>query len=187
MAESVGKEVKLVDRRSQFCRPRTHRLQRIGCLLALLAIVSLLAACARGQTEIGPPEIRYGEDVCAACAMIISDPRFAAGYVVEHKPGRYESLAFDDIGDMLTHPAHTPDAKIVAWYVHDYVGEEWLDATTAHYVVSPQIASPMGHGIAAFATLDAAEALALETGSTVLTWPALEEHAAATAGSMHSH
>lgn len=162
----------------------------VGLLLVLLGGL-LLGGCSRGQTEIAPPEIHYGEDVCAACNMIISDPRFAAGYVVERKPGRYESLAFDDIGDMLTHQdaaaATATDVKIVAWYVHDYASEEWLDATVATYVVSAAIMTPMGHGVAAFASQAAAQEMAAAQDGEVFTWPELLDHTMESAGAMHQH
>lgn len=133
----------------------------------------LLAACARGATEVKPPDIRYGEDVCTECNMIISDPRYAAGYAYEIGDGRYESLAFDDIGDLLAHLEKQPARKIVAWYVHDYATEEWLDATAAYYVVSDQILSPMGHGIAAHATRAAAEEMGQAKAGLVLDWHGL--------------
>jgi copper chaperone NosL len=133
----------------------------------------LLAGCARGSAEPAPPEIRYGEDICQECQMIISDPRFAAGYAYEIGPGRYQSLAFDDIGDMLAHAARHPEHAVVAWYVHDYHSQEWLDATQAIYVRSSALHTPMGHGLAAFADPAAAQALAAERGGTVLTWEEL--------------
>lgn len=145
---------------------------RLVLLLALL----LLAACAQGSAEATPPEIRFGEDLCAHCNMIISDPRFAAGYAHELSPGRYESLAFDDIGDMLAMAAANPNHSVVAWYVHDYIGEEWIDATTATYVVSPEISTPMGFGIVAYAAADAAASMAAEVGGEVLTWQELQSH-----------
>jgi copper chaperone NosL len=141
--------------------------------LLLLLIVILTVGCAAGSTTIAPPTIRYGEDLCAECSMIISDPRFAAGYAYELSAGRYESLAFDDIGDLLVHMTKHPDRKAVAWYVHDYASEEWLDATAAYYVVSETIPTPMGHGIAAHATVAAAEAMAAEQTGVVLEWEAL--------------
>ncbi len=49
-------------------------------VLLFLALALLAAGCAQGTAEIKPPEIRYGEDVCVECKMIISDPRFAAAY-----------------------------------------------------------------------------------------------------------
>ena len=105
-------------------------------LLLLLVVGLLLAACARGETTPNPPTIRYGEDTCTHCNMIISDPRYAAGYAHEISPGRYESLAFDDIGDLLADLGEQSERHIVAWYVHDFETEEWLDATTAYYVIS---------------------------------------------------
>lgn len=152
---------------------------RLVLLLALL----LMAGCAQGSAEVAPPEIRYGEDLCAHCNMIISDPRFAAGYAHELSPGRYESLAFDDIGDMLAMAEANPDHAIVAWYVHDYTSEEWIDATTAHYVVSEQISTPMGFGMVAHADEQAAVAQAAETQGEVLTWEELQ--ALDTAHGMH--
>lgn len=146
-------------------------------LLGLLLLVLIAVfGCAEGSTVIAPPEIRYGEDLCAECNMVISDPRYAAGYVYASGNGRYQSLAFDDIGDLLAHHRKHPEHSVVAWYVHDYQSEAWLDATTAYYVVSAAIHSPMGHGIAAHAEKAAAEAMAATYAGDVLTWEALLTH-----------
>ncbi|GIV78827.1 MAG: hypothetical protein KatS3mg050_3221 [Litorilinea sp.] len=149
-------------------------MRQIGKILLLfLALSGILSGCARGSAEPAPPEIRYGEDICQECQMIISDPRFAAGYAYELGPGRYQSLAFDDIGDMLAHAARHPEHVIVAWYVHDYHSQEWLDATQAIYVRSSALHTPMGHGLAAFADRAAAETLAAEREGELLTWEEL--------------
>jgi copper chaperone NosL len=131
-------------------------------MLSLFVLLLWLAGCAQGQTVIQPPEIRYGEDQCAECGMIISDARFASGLLYEVSAARYESLLFDDIGNMMVYAEQHPEQKIVAWYVHDYASEEWLDATQAFFVSSPEIHTPMGHGIAAYATRTAAHAMADE-------------------------
>lgn len=143
---------------------------RFGVLLLLL---SLTFGCAEGSATIAPPEIHYGEDLCTECNMVISDPRFAAGYVYEVSNGRYRSLAFDDIGDLLVHMDKHPEHKIVAWYVHDYQAETWLDATTAYYVVGEGIRSPMNHGIAAHITKADADAMAADLGGEVMDWATL--------------
>lgn len=153
--------------------------------LILLLVLGLLAGCAQGSAEAAPPEIRYGEDVCAHCNMIISDPRFAAAYAREIASGRYESLAFDDIGDMIAMADADPDQTIVAWYVHDYTSEEWIDATTAHFVVSDQLITPMGFGIAAHATEEAAAAHAAELQGDLLTWQELQGQEMEMAHGMH--
>jgi copper chaperone NosL len=132
-----------------------------------------VTSCAQGMAEIKPPDIRFGEDVCADCNMIISDPRFASAYAHEISQGRYASLAFDDMGDMLAHAQKNPEHKIVAWYVHDYTSQEWIDAEQAHFVLSESIRSPMGYGIAAHATLDGAESMAATIEGEIVDWTEL--------------
>ena len=143
--------------------------------LIMLILLFLLAACAQGATELKPPEIRYGEDVCAECNMIISDPRFATAYAYEVSPGRYQSVLFDDIGDMLIYAGKNPTHKVEAWYVHDYETKEWTDATTASYLVSSQVETPMAFGIVSFASRDRAEAMAYSLGTEVIDWNTLQE------------
>jgi copper chaperone NosL len=133
-------------------------------------VLLVLAGCAVGSATPAPPDIRYGEDVCADCNMIISDPRFAAGYAVEIEPGRFESLAFDDIGDMVSHLKNHQALKVAGLWVHDYWSDEWIDAETALYVVSSNIHSPMGHGVAAFAIESRAKQLAEEMDGNVYDW-----------------
>jgi copper chaperone NosL len=145
-------------------------------------VLALLAAgCAQGTAEIKPPEIRYGEDVCVECIMIISDPRFAAAYTYEISPGRYENALFDDIGDMLIWADKHPEHNVVAWWVHDYNTEEWVDGARAIYMFSHSLQTPMAQGTAAFATLGPAQRLAEELNGEVFDWDGLlERHRAGT-------
>lgn len=165
-----------------------HPARSIMRLLLLVALVSLaLSACRQGERTPTPPAIRYGEDLCAECNMIISEARYAAGYAYEISPGRYASLAFDDIGDLLTHRSKHPEHKVVAWYVHDYATESWLDATTAYYVVSEQSHSPMGHGITAHATRAAAEQFGQERAGMLVDWAGLQAQASVAEHNHHHH
>jgi copper chaperone NosL len=147
------------------------RRQGVTRLLWAGAIsVMLFAGCQQGSATPAPPEIRYGQDVCADCNMIISDPRFASGYAYEIDKGRFKSLAFDDMGDLVSNLKSNPDRKVAGYWAHDFESEEWIDATTAWYVVSSQIKSPMGHGVAAYATREAAQVKANALGAEVLDW-----------------
>lgn len=158
-----------------------------GSVVLLLMLVWWVGACAEGQTVVEPPAIRYGEDRCSHCGMIISDVRFAAGYLYEVGEGRYKSVIFDDIGDMVHYAAEQDGQAIQAWYVHDYASEEWLDALRAYYVVSAEIPSPMGYGIAAFDARTTAEALAAEKNGEVLDWQGLQAHVASKEQMSHRH
>lgn len=147
---------------------------------ALLALAVSAAACGRAADAPAPPEIVYGEDVCDACGMIISDARFAAATIVE-VDGVSEARRFDDIGDMLAYHAAHPEFTVRRWYVHDHASLAWIDALAAHYVRAAAIHSPMGHGLAAFADPDAAAAFAGTVGGTVAAFDALRRPATATA------
>ena len=153
-------------------------MKTLRCL-PVLAILLLAIACG-GSTSPEPAKIRFGETLCTECGMIISQPKFAASFAYAESEGRFKSLPFDDIGDMISYMRSHSDLIPVGTWVHDYEREEWIAADGAFFVESSAIKSPMGHGIAAFATEAAANALAAEVDGTVLDWDRLRiEHAMA--------
>ena len=139
-------------------------------LLSFLFLAVLaLAGCRAAEEAHGPPVIRYGEDVCDRCHMIIGDPRFASAYVTETG----ESRRFDDIGEMFLASQEEAEAVREAW-VHDYHGEQWIVANGATYVHHPEILTPMGWGIASFAARKDAEAYCAGHGCTALTYEEIQ-------------
>jgi len=147
-------------------------------LAPLLALATALSAVACGpqRDPLEPPEISYGEDICDACGMIISEPRFAAATIVRSGPSdEPEPRMFDDIGDMLRY--HDEDARleVLRWYVHDFDSTDWLPAEGAAFVLAPpsELVTPMSSGIAAFADRARAEELAAEVDGAVLEFEAL--------------
>ncbi len=117
---------------------------------ALILFMALsLFACGDGKPPAGPAEVHYGEDVCDRCKMIISDQRFAAQY----RANTGQVKKFDDFGCMAAELGNDGGKDEVGGiYVTDFTTSAWLDARKAHYLKSPDIASPMGYGIAAFGT-----------------------------------
>jgi len=115
--------------------------KRLGVIV--LASGGFLGGC--GTDLSLPPTIRYGEEACAHCRMIISDDRFAAAVVT--KGG--ETLKFDDVGCLVEREADqgTPSGSI--YWVRDFDGGGWLDARSASYVQSAKVQSPMGYGLTA--------------------------------------
>jgi copper chaperone NosL len=143
----------------------------------LIALVLTLVGCKENLDE--PPKIRWGEEVCAHCNMIISDKRFAAAITL--KSG--EVRKYDDLGCLLKEYSKY-SGEIHRVWVHRYDGESsgrltclhtcWLDARQACFVQSPSIQSPMGSGIAAVdAGSHACEKLASETKGKVLSFDQL--------------
>lgn len=139
--------------------------------IALLAILLMLAVACQPETNLeDPPEIIYGQDVCDECSMIINEARFAASYVT--KTG--EVRRFDDIGGMLAYDEANQEDVHIYW-VHDLSTEDWLKAGEATFVLSDDLVTPMGWGLAAFANSADAEAYVTDNGGVVTSFAELQE------------
>ena len=112
-----------------------------------------LGACAR-PAKLEPPVVRYGEDVCAYCNMIVSEEPHAAAAAVDPGDGRIETRLYDDVGCLLRDEAAL---RGPARWVHDLADAAWVGAESATYVKNEQLQTPMGSGVAAFATRARAE------------------------------
>ncbi len=135
----------------------------------ILACLVLLAGCGVPRTD-RPPVIRYGKDLCAECRMILGDKRFAAALVDEAG----ELQKFDDIGCMRMHQSHG-GAAIKNFWVHDYATEEWITGKDAFFMQTDKLITPMGYGIAAFATQQAAQKFAAEQSGRTVLWDVMLE------------
>jgi copper chaperone NosL len=157
------KKLKSFDIRSAYCVVRSvvkRPLRTTNYALLLIALLFVaLTACRSAVDLTQPPDIRYGEDVCDLCGMIISEPRFAAAYVTTEG----ETRRFDDIGDMIMYHMETGEDVAVFW-VHDYETAEWLQADEATLAYVEDMITPMGSGLIAFADPDAAAAAVAHGG-----------------------
>jgi len=136
----------------------------------VLITLAFLVACQSPVDLSQPPEIRYGEDMCTECGMIISEPRFAAAYYSVDGDAR----RFDDIGGMASHHAENQE-DVAHFWVHDYDTEEWIIADQAFFVMSDQLHTPMDFGVVAFSDHTRAQELASELNAMVMTFEAVME------------
>ncbi len=150
-------------------------------LVLVLALGLFAAACSTSVNLDEPPGLNVGRDICARCGMIIEDVRFAAGFRLEDGTSR----VFDDIGGMLAWGKLSGELEGARVWVHDYHSESWVDATTATFVLSSDIPTPMAFGIAAFSTREAAEAFAQELDAMVHSWD--DVSAMGEAGELEDH
>ena len=148
------------------------------------SLLVLVTACSGGTTaELSPPTIHYGEDICEFCGMIISDERYAAGYLTS----RGASRIFDDVGGMAIHHLQKQE-DVAAFFVHDHEDKHWIRAETAHYVLSSELSTPMLHGVAACATAEKAARLAGKVNGQVVSFEQLLTHfQKQTPMDLHSH
>ncbi len=131
-----------------------------------------------------PRALRPGVDTCPYCSMPVIDGRFAAQAVTEG--GR--ALSYDAIECLLDHLAgHGPPPPVVAetWLADRQAsGREtvaWLATGEAVLLHHPRLRTPMGGGLAAFATAEAAAAFAAANrldGAETLSWDAAQSRAA---------
>lgn len=134
-------------------------------ILSSILVSILLSGCARDES-LDPPQIRFGQDVCAECGMIVSDERFAGAIQLIDVHGERQTLLFDDIGEMLKYqpPSHQ---RMKAW-VRDADTKAWLDAQTAWFNVKSEQQTPMATGVSAHASESAAAASARAHGGTIV-------------------
>lgn len=142
--------------------------------------VSLLAPWAVAD----PRDVDFGVDVCPFCNMPVVDGRFAAQAITEG--GRI--LTYDAIECLLDHEAGygPPPPVFTERWVADRLGSSmtevsWLDAEEdAVLLFHPRLRTPMGGGLAAFLTVEDAQAFAarnLLEGAETLTWVEASERA----------
>jgi copper chaperone NosL len=171
----VAYEVRLRRRRRVRTASPNHAAAPVAAGLLLSTLVALLAFAATGCAK-KPQAIAYGTDACEHCSMIITDERHGA--VLVTAKGR--SHKFDAVECMLQSVmpgGKLADTPVHSWHVTDYAARAVLvDAKTAAYLVSPNLPSPMGAGLSAFATREAAERVQQEKGGTVMDWEGMKDY-----------
>ncbi len=137
----------------------------------VILVLAIGMSCA-GEPADGPPDVRYGESVCAHCNMIVSDERFATASVVDGPRGP-EPRVFDDFNCQIDFERDHPDVSVSGRWVHDHGTLAWVPAAAALYVRAATLHTPMASGVAAFAGRPAADAFAGDVGGDVLSFDEL--------------
>jgi hypothetical protein len=121
--------------------------------------------------------------------MLINEDRCSSGLLVSEggKGARREHLVFDDIGCMLDYESEHAGVRVVGAFVHDYETRAWTGAAEAWFVIAApdRLATPMGSGVVAFRTREAAERRATDCGGVVIAFERLD--AARRAGPAGAH
>lgn len=132
-----------------------------GFASILLIIGLIMTGC--GFQDNGAPRIRYGEETCDRCRMIISEKRFAAAYRTESGALR----KFDDLGCAALHRKEQGETATQFWG-YDYEETDWLDVKQAFLVHSSELLTPMGYGIAVLTTAEKATTLAEKVNGQIV-------------------
>lgn len=133
----------------------------IGIVILLLTI----------SCKVEPQAIEYGKDQCSFCVMNIVDKTHSAQYVTK-KGKQYK---FDAIECMVNDINEKGEENLAFVLVADYYKPgQMIDARAATYLISPEIKSPMGANLSAFATKNGAEELQNKHTGDIYIWEALK-------------
>ncbi len=136
---------------------------------AIVALLTVAAALAvgiiffpTGPTDTGPVAIVHGRDTCARCRMHIAQPGFAG----QMRDSDQTVTNYDDVGCLL----------ISMWKKHREVPQVWVEAhdtgqmtalLSSTLVVDSKIETPMGYGVIAFESAEAARVFVTEQGGRI--------------------
>ena len=127
-----------------------------GHYFLLFATLSLVLTACSGEPETGPVEVKWDQDNCERCRMMLSDRHFAAQIRYYPEDKRSRVVKFDDIGCATLWLKDQPwkdDSKTQIW-VTDFSSGQWIDARAATYIDRNN--SPMGYDLGAQAKADPA-------------------------------
>lgn len=123
-------------------------MHKVSLICLLSVILGLLTACGKEQTT-GAVEVRWDREICARCAMAVSDRKFSA----QVRGGRTDKPSkvykFDDLGCAviwLDKQNWRDDERTEVW-VTDHEDGQWIDARSAWYVKLQ--GTPMDYGLGA--------------------------------------
>lgn len=136
-------------------------------IFVLIGISSFFIAC---TVEESP--IVYGKDACHFCKMNIVDKQHAAEIVTKKgKPYKYDAI------ECMIKDIETRDVNDIALFLMtDYLTPgKLVDATTATYLISDKLPSPMGANLTGFKSKIKAEEIQKEKSGTLHSWDELRE------------
>lgn len=133
----------------------------------LLVIGFLFTAC---SVEAVP--INYGQDACHFCKMNVVDQQHAAEIVT--KKGR--AYKYDAIECMVQDANQWADDEIALFLLTDYATPgKLIDATSATFLISKNLPSPMGANLTGFESKAIAEETHKQKAGSLLNWKELRE------------
>jgi copper chaperone NosL len=116
-----------------------------------IIVTTIFVSCSKE-----PVPIRFNEDQCAYCQMIISDQRYGTELITTkgkiYKFDSIECLA----AYIIEEKKGTNDLQSI-WTIDFKYPEKFIDATKAWYLHSDLLKSPMGLNLSSFTEKNAAE------------------------------
>ncbi len=137
----------------------------------VMPVVLLLAFAGMGFSgcSSGPEPIRFGKDACHFCKMTISDNRYGAEVLTK----KMKVYKFDDTHCLIgfIKEGTVPEGQVQGIFVTDFdEPHELLDVSTASFLRSEKLKSPMNGNVAAFGNKDALKKVQSQNQGEIITW-----------------
>ena len=136
--------------------------------LLLFFLLSMTLSCA-----VEPVPIEYGQDQCSACKMIIADSRFGAELVTT----KGKVYKFDAIECLIPEVIKNGTNHYEYILVTDYYDPgNLISVNSSAFLISPQVPSPMGGNLSAYASQELALNNRGDGQGEVFNWEGLLEN-----------
>lgn len=138
-------------------------------ILLILPLVLLLFSCSKSVEPIV-----YGEEACEFCRMTIVDQGHSAQLVTD-KGKNYKFDSSECMINYLENEGNEQDMLHLLSADYNDPGN-MLDATTAVFIISENIPSPMGEFLSALKDQTEAEKIQQENGGDLFNWEEVKAH-----------
>jgi copper chaperone NosL len=138
-------------------------------IIPKVAIAAGMALLLMSSCSNKPQPFNYGKDVCDNCKMTIIDPKFG-GEIITKKGKVYK---FDDAACMihfLKSGSVKEDEISQKLFINFQKQNDFIDVNKALLLVSPELKTPMGGNVAAFASQEEAEKMKNTAPGEVTHW-----------------
>ena len=132
-------------------------------------VLWLLGSFLVGGCTPSPAPIRYGQDNCAHCQMLVMDAHFGTELVTD----KGKIYVFDSIECLAWHStaSRMPPGQVHSrWVTPVDAPGTLVDAAGAFYLASDNLRSPMGLNLSAFRDENTARSFQQNYGGEVLRW-----------------
>ena len=138
-------------------------------ILLIFIITILFVSCSKE-----PVPIRFNEDECAYCQMIISDQRYGTELITtKGKIYKYDSI--ECLAAYLIEEKKGTDDLQSIWTIDFKFPEKFVDATKAWYLHSELLKSPMGLNLCSFKDKNSAENIKNVFPGELIRWQDVKE------------
>lgn len=136
------------------------------------SLISIITSLVIVGSVFAQNAIDLGKDACSHCNMFIKDQKFAA--IAIDDSGK--SQKFDAIECLVNYLKEEDEGTFNQLLVADYEkAGALIDAKTASYLKSKNIASPMGAYLSAYSSVEAAERVQKSEGGEIYDWEGLKK------------